>query len=592
MSDADQNTTGSLGGRPRDERIGELINCFFDRRERGEPLSEEQFLAEHPDYAVELGEHLASLNLIQDLDGSAEATLPGRASPPPAGSSATDALDPKNTPLPDIPGYDILKQIGRGGMGLVFKAIQRSTKRVVALKLLLEGPFASDVARHRFQREIALAAQLRHPNIIPIYDSGLADGRMYYAMEHVYGLPLMDYVRANELVTGAKLALFTRVCDAVSHAHQRGVVHRDLKPSNILVDGSGDPHVFDFGLAKAGSVLDAQTSVTAQIVGTPAYMSPEQAAGDPSSIDTRTDVYSLGIILYEMLTGRMPYDTTGAMGQTLQNIAHADPEPPARLDRTIDGDLSAIVLKTLEKNKDIRYQSVPEISSDIRRYLAGEPISAKPTTGFYLLRKAVWKHRKVFAVSVVLAIIAGAAGYFFYGSRNTLRELRLQHHALEERVKAREAENQELQQKTTALEQQRQATVEQGERQLAFVISQLLPNATAEERRAWIKIAKLAYQGDRAALLAGIGKIMTDLSTGADDQGYKSKLPLIENPFNLPAPDAEITGTAETSGLERTLEALARQIGKTLVPTPGPATQPAATSTPAAPEPTSSQPSE
>ena len=324
-------------------------------------------------------------------------------------------------------------------------------------------------------------------------------------------------------------------------------------------------------------------------------MSPEQAAGDPSGIDARTDIYSLGIILYEMLTGRMPYDTTGAMGQTLQNIAHADPEPPARLDRTIDGDLSAIVLKALEKNKDARYQSVPEIGGDIRRYLAGEPISAKPTTGFYLLRKAARKYREVLAVGAVLAIIGGAAGYFFHSSQkqaDTLRALRTQHEALEERIKAREAENQELQQKTTSLEQQRQATVEQGERQLAFVISQLLPNATEEERRAWIEIAKLAYQGDRAALLAGVGKIMTDLS--ADDEGYESKLPLIENPFNLPVPDDEAAGAAERSGFEKTLEALARQIGKTLVPTPGPATRPTAAPAPAAPPagPPSSQPAQ
>jgi serine/threonine protein kinase len=274
------------------------------------------------------------------------------------GSSTEDPLSASNAALPDIPGYEVLKQIGRGGMGIVYKAIQKSTKRLVALKLLLEGPFASDNARKRFEREIALAAQLKHANIIPIYDSGQADGRMYYAMEHVFGLSLGDYIRAQESDLKGRLQLFLKVCGPVSYAHQRGVIHRDLKPTNILVDGDGEPHVLDFGLAKAGLLGEVNTSVTAQIVGTPAYMSPEQAAGDPTGVDTRVDVYALGVVLYEIVTGQMPYDTNVAMGKVLHNIAHAEPTHPSKHVSRIDGDLSTIMLKALEKRKEDRYQSI------------------------------------------------------------------------------------------------------------------------------------------------------------------------------------------------------------------------------------------
>jgi len=277
----------------------------------------------------------------------------------------------------------------------------------VALKVLLEGPLASEMARRRFEREIALAAQLRHPNIIPIYDSGLADGRMYYAMEYVHGLGLGPYLKTNDLSIAARLRLFVKICQAVSHAHQRGVVHRDVKPSNVLVDADNEPHIVDFGLAKASALVDPTTSVSAQIIGTPAYMSPEQAAGDPAALDTRTDVYSLGVVLYEMLTEQMPYDTNSSLGKILENVARAEPAPPQNHNSEIDGELSTIVLKALQKAKEDRYQSVDAFSSDVQRYLAGEPITARPASSFYLLRKAVNNNRAATAFVAVLLIFAG-----------------------------------------------------------------------------------------------------------------------------------------------------------------------------------------
>lgn len=409
MTRSDSNPNESFAEDPREVRIGELINDFFDRRQRGESVSEEAFLSEHPDYAVELREHLCGLDLIRDL-GSSDSDVT-RASPAlrGTGSSAVDPLTSNSTPLPEIHGYQVLKQIGRGGMGVVFKAIQLSTKRVVALKLLLEGPLAAESSRRRFEREIALAAQLRHPGIIPIYDSGEFDGRMYYAMEHVFGLALTDHLRSNQLDIRGRVELFLRICEPISHAHMRGVIHRDLKPSNILIDGTGDPHILDFGLAKAGTIGDVvNTSITAQIVGTPAYMSPEQASGDPTGIDIRVDVYALGIMLFEVLTGQMPYDTNCAMGKVLHNIAHAEPPSPSKINPKIDPDLSTIVLKALQKRKEDRYQSVDTLAGDLRRFLAGEPITAKPASAVYLLKKVLFRHKLVSGVAAAAILFAAS----------------------------------------------------------------------------------------------------------------------------------------------------------------------------------------
>ncbi|HVP11357.1 MAG TPA: serine/threonine-protein kinase, partial [Phycisphaerae bacterium] len=257
-----------------------------------------------------------------------------------------------------------------------------------------------------------------------------------------YGMPLTDYLRAHPVSLDGKLKLFVKICHAVSHAHVRGVVHRDLKPSNILVDGEGEPHVLDFGLAKAGFLADMTTSVSAQIVGTPAYMSPEQASGDPSGVDIRTDVYSMGVMLYEALTGEMPYDTDGAMGRILANITAVDPPPPSKINPRIDAELSAIVLKSLQKNKEDRYQSVDALSNDLQHYLAGEPVSARPPSGFYLLRKAMYKYRLPVGIVAVLVIFASAMLLMFRFIRSSKAEVeqaRQETRQLQEQVTEKEA---------------------------------------------------------------------------------------------------------------------------------------------------------
>ena len=224
-----------------------------------------------------------------------------------------------------IPGYRILKELSRGGQGVVYQAVQRTTKRKVALKIMLEGPFAGATNKRRFEREIELVGSLRHPGIVPIFDSGIAVGRFYYAMEYIRGELLSRYVKDRKLSVDDTLRLFKKVCDAVDYAHQKGVIHRDLKPSNILVDASGEPHVLDFGLAKvggaeAGDEASLLVSVTGQVIGTLEYMSPEQAAGQPDQVDMRSDVYTLGVIVYKLLTGQLPYDLTGQMAQNLKTI--------------------------------------------------------------------------------------------------------------------------------------------------------------------------------------------------------------------------------------------------------------------------------
>lgn len=520
MNPDEPSPNDSLAESPREQRLGELINDYFDRRERGEDISQEEFLASNPEYAEELRGHLAGLDLITDLGSSMSATLPGNWTPAPKGSSAQDALASETTPIPKIPGYDIQKQIGRGGMGIVYKALQVSTKRVVALKLLLEGPFASDMARRRFEREVALSAALKHNNIIPIYDSGNVDGRMYYAMEYIFGTSLTDHLKINKPDLRQRMQIFIKICGAVSHAHQRGVIHRDLKPTNILVDGTNEPHVLDFGLAKAGMFGDPTASMTAQIVGTPAYMSPEQASGDPSGIDIRTDVYALGVMLYEMLTGEMPYDTNVSMGKILHNIAQAEPRPPGKFNPKIDGEVTAILLKALEKSKDSRYQSVDALSSDVQHYLAGEPISAKPPSGMYLLKKVVLKHKVVVGVAA-FAIIAAITGMFVIGQfRKTLKEKEA---FVRDTVEQNKRLEDQLLAKQVADEEARRLQ-EQKDREVNAVLASLPP----DQRENYAKVVEtfkgLTGEASAPMALSLIGKMASQLVPKDAEETPKKEL--------------------------------------------------------------------
>jgi len=349
-------------------------------------------------------------------------------------SETPPSLQTYVTPSPTaIEGYTILEELPRGGQAVVYKAVQEATHREVAIKVLLQGPYASNNAQLRFEREVDLAAHLRHPNIVTIYDSGIAKGQYFFAMEYIQGKPLDKYVRAEKLSLRDTMILFNKICAAVTYAHQHGVMHRDLKPGNIMVDAEGEPHILDFGLAKLtessenNSYQKVTTSISGQIFGTLAYMSPEQTLGQPGAVDARTDIYSLGVILYKVLTDSFPYEVTGSMYSILRNITEIEPLKPSCIVPHLNSEAEAILLKALAKNPDFRYQSTAELERDIENWLQGLPVSARSDSSIYLLRKLISRHRYTSTViALLLVIVLGFSGFavqIYFQYQKTIIEL-------------------------------------------------------------------------------------------------------------------------------------------------------------------------
>ncbi|MGI9474414.1 MAG: serine/threonine-protein kinase, partial [Rubripirellula sp.] len=278
----------------------------------------------------------------------------------------------------DFGDYELLEEIARGGMGVVFRAIQKGLNRSVALKVILAGQFATDEDVQRFQSEAEAAAILQHPAIVPIYEVGQCEGHHFFSMGLVTGSTLANAVRDRPMMGQEAARILSDVAGAIAFAHAHGVVHRDLKPGNILLDKSARPHVTDFGLAKRADT-DSQLTGTGQVIGTPNYMAPEQASGLNHLIGARSDVYSLGAVLYFTLTGRPPFHATGMM-ETLQQVISQDPVPPHRLNGSIDEDIETICLKCLQKDPGARYQSAADLQADLERYRNLEPIEARPIT--------------------------------------------------------------------------------------------------------------------------------------------------------------------------------------------------------------------
>ncbi|MBI4716541.1 MAG: serine/threonine protein kinase [Planctomycetes bacterium] len=323
-----------------------------------------------------------------------------------------------------VPGavgsYRIVRRIGEGGMGIVFEAEQDRPRRRVALKLLRLG-LGSESTLRRFQREAEMLGRLRHPDIAHIYESGVhhapSGARIpFLAMELIHGVPLTEYAERRNLGAGKRLELFIRVCDAIEHAHQCGVIHRDLKPGNVLVDAAGHPKVLDFGIARAtdADVATATLHTTVgQLVGTVPYMSPEQASGDPAALDHRSDVYSLGVLLFELLTGRLPYDLHNrSIPDAVRVIQVTEPTRVGSISRAYRGDIETIIDKALEKDRDRRYASAAALADDLRRFRAHQPIVARPATTWYQLRKFARRNRLLVSASVAcfLMLIAGITG--------------------------------------------------------------------------------------------------------------------------------------------------------------------------------------
>jgi len=316
---------------------------------------------------------------------------------------------------PKLEDYQIGDKIGEHGQGVVWRAHQLSTNRDVALKCLRGGPLGSSKAMTRFAREIECAARLNHPNVTQIFDSGIHRGMYYYAMELIDGVHLDDYAEEHELSQRQIVELMLQVCRGVEHAHQRGVIHRDLKPANILVSEDGRPHILDFGLAKAYLEADPDLTVSTEgdSPGTVPFMSPEQAAGHVTELDTRTDVYSLGVILYQLLTGRLPHDIKGSPHEVRQRIATEPIVRPRAADRRVNRELEALLVKALEHDADDRYATAGEFARDLENYLRGDPLLARPANMAYFLRLWCRRHRPhlaiTFGVMVVFAVLGGFA---------------------------------------------------------------------------------------------------------------------------------------------------------------------------------------
>ncbi|MBI3853718.1 MAG: serine/threonine protein kinase [Verrucomicrobia bacterium] len=316
--------------------------------------------------------------------------------------------------------YELLEEIARGGMGVVYKARHLTLNRIVALKLILAGQFANETERKRFQFEAEAAARLEHPNIIPIHEVGEHEGRPFFSLKLIVGGSLADKIAEVGLqtaeTTGAAsgsptpgvegrgeggrsarskssirhqqsiiASLIAKIARAVHFAHQHGIIHRDLKPSNILLDESGEPHVTDFGLAK-GVAVDGNLTVTEAVLGSPYYMSPEQAAGKTRQVSTAADIYSLGVILYELLTGKLPFKAETSL-TTLKLVTEAEPPKPRSLNPAVDRDLETICLKCLEKDPTRRYASAEALAKDLDRWQENKPISARRTN----LTERAWK---------------------------------------------------------------------------------------------------------------------------------------------------------------------------------------------------------
>ncbi|MBL8880735.1 MAG: serine/threonine protein kinase, partial [Phycisphaerales bacterium] len=340
----------------------------------------------------------------------------------------------------EIPGYTIYAELCRGGQGIVYRALQQSTRREVAVKVMRDGPFSGRADRARFEREVELLAQLEHPNIVAIHDSGMAAGFFYFVMDLVRGVTLDEFIAGRDAAQASRsraahgassanraerrlplsraevtlrLRLFATICDAVNAAHLRGVIHRDLKPANVLVDERGTPHVLDFGLARAAARSDASLTITRTgfFVGTPLWAAPEQLDDQTGRSDLRSDVYSLGVMLYQMLTGAWPYGEARSLPEIVTAVRDVDPISPRRVRAGLDDDIETIILKCLEKDPARRYETAGAVARDVLRYLAGNAIDARRDSNWYVFRKSLNRHRRTVTATTLIAaalLIGGA----------------------------------------------------------------------------------------------------------------------------------------------------------------------------------------
>jgi serine/threonine-protein kinase len=374
---------------PHDPQLLELLDDYLSQLQAGKRPDRETLLREHPELA-------APLKCLEALDGL---------SPAMSTDPNLDSLVFEEQNLPrDFGPYELLEEIGRGGMGVVYKARQPALDRAVAIKMILATHLASPEHIRRFQVEAWAAARLRHPNITQIHDVGQHHGQHYFTMEYIEGESLAQRIARQRLSFDAIVRLLSIVARAVDHLHAHGVVHRDLKPSNILLDRDDQPYVTDFGLAKV-FVPGSEATATGVIAGTPSYMAPEQASGHSSEVGPAADVYSLGAILYELLTGEPPFRQENPL-DTLLDILGREPRYPRQLNPRVPHGLELICLKCLAKPPADRYRSAAALADDLERFARHEPLSVRPPSA--IERLIQWTRRQP-----ALASRLGALGIFY-----------------------------------------------------------------------------------------------------------------------------------------------------------------------------------
>jgi serine/threonine-protein kinase len=483
--------------------LSELLLRWQELRSEGQPISAEELCAGCPELLPELRRQIEALRSMEALLGMRNGEDPAAVAP---GLGSTVDLQPAAGPpnasgsgAPPrfaVPGYEILDVLDRGGMGIVYRARQVALKRVVALKMILAGPHAGPAQRARFRTEAEALARLRHPNIVQIYEVGEVEDRPFFAMEYVEGGTLADRLAGTPLPSRSAAELTETLARAVDYAHQQGIVHRDLKPANILLqqepgaDASSpgfSPRISDFGLAR---IVDATESAggcrtsSGAILGTPSYLAPEQAEGKPGTVGPAADVYALGAILYELLTGRPPFQGETTL-DTLEQVRLQEPVPPRRLQPKVPRDLETICLKCLEKEPYRRYASAAALASDLTRFLAGQPILARPAS---LWNQSVrWARRQpalagLIAVSLLAVGSLLGTGVWFTGELRAERD-----HARDEQRKADE-ERQTAQHERDEANRQR----ERAETILSHACA-------AVDEKAWSMVSrKAAMEQDRA----------------------------------------------------------------------------------------------
>ena len=432
------------------ERPGDRVQELFDRAVALPPARRAAFLAatcaDEPALRAEVEDLLACDAEFTEDEGVLKSPLVGSPLPEnPGVDEPSPATWPPGPPV-RVGRYRVLRRIAEGGMGAVYEAEQDSPRRTVALKVVRPG-FASPALLKRLSHEAQILARLHHPGIAPIYEAGLDDdGQPFFAMEFIRGLPLDEFADRRGLDLAARLGLVARVCDAVQHAHGRGVIHRDLKPANILVDETGQPKVLDFGVARATDadlLTGAGLTQTGQLLGTPSYMSPEQVIADPDAIDHRADVYALGVILFELVAHRLPYRLEDRpLAEAARLILEQDPPRLGWIDPELRGDIETIVAKALEKEPARRYPSSSALAEDLRRWLAHEPILARPPSALYHLRKFARRNKALVGgvAATGAALVLGLVGTILFAVGEARQRDQAEQNALAALGEKREAQ--------------------------------------------------------------------------------------------------------------------------------------------------------